>query len=268
MKIVRYMDSAGQVLYGERADDGAVTLIRGDIFGTWQATDEPADVRKLLAPVPPGVVLAIGANYRLHVEESGKDVPQHPVLFMKAPNAVQNPGDPILLPRALQSTQVDYEGELAVVIGTTCKNVERDRALDVVLGYTCMNDVSARDWQKDWGGSQWCRGKTFDTFAPLGPCLVTTDAIPDPNALAIRTVVNGEVMQDANTQQMIFDVPTLIEFLSGSTTLRAGTVIATGTPHGVGMARTPPRWLQPGDSVTVTIENIGDLTNPVVEESA
>ena len=146
-----------------------------------------------------------------------------------------------------RATQVDYECELAVVIGRRCKNVSRAKALDYVLGYTCANDVSARDWQKDMGGSQWCRGKTFDTFCPLGPrAWSRADEIPNPNALAIKTILNGEVMQDWNTNDMIFDVPTLIEFLSGSTTLLPGTVILTGTPHGVGMARKPPVWLKTG----------------------
>jgi 2-keto-4-pentenoate hydratase/2-oxohepta-3-ene-1,7-dioic acid hydratase in catechol pathway len=135
-----------------------------------------------------------------------------------------------------------------------------------VLGYTCGNDVSARDWQQKWGGSQWCRGKTFDTFAPLGPCLVLKDEIPNPNALKIRTVLNGQVMQDWNTNDMIFDVPTLVAFLSGSPTLLPGTVILTGTPHGVGFARKPPVFLKPGDSITVEIEKIGALTNPVQAE--
>jgi 2-keto-4-pentenoate hydratase/2-oxohepta-3-ene-1,7-dioic acid hydratase in catechol pathway len=186
---------------------------------------------------------------------------------MKSSAAVQNPGDPILLPTHLKSGEVDYECELAVVIGRRCKNVARRAALDYVLGYTCGNDVTARDWQRQWGGSQWCRGKTFDTFAPLGPCLVTKDEIPDPNKLAIKTVLNGRVMQEANTDDMIFDVPTLIEFLSGSTTLLPGTVILTGTPSGVGMARTPPVWLKDGDSVTIEIEKIGRLTNPVRNEA-
>jgi len=144
----------------------------------------------------------------------------------------------------------------------------RVKALEYVLGYTCSNDVSARDWQKEKGGGQWCRGKTFDTFCPLGPCLVTADEIPNPNALAIRTTVSGEVLQDWNTNDMIFDVPTLIEFLSGSTTLLPGTVILTGTPHGVGAARMPRRWLRAGDSVSIEIEKIGTLTNPVVNEPA
>jgi 2-keto-4-pentenoate hydratase/2-oxohepta-3-ene-1,7-dioic acid hydratase in catechol pathway len=176
---------------------------------------------------------------------------------------VQNPGDPILIPTVLASTEVDYEAELAVVIGKAGKNIGRDRALEHVLGYTCANDVSARDWQIKKGGSQWCRGKTFDTFAPLGPCLTLPDEIPNPNKLRLSATLSGELMQDWTTEDMIFDVPSLIAFLSGSTTLLPGTVILTGTPHGVGMARKPPRWLQPGDRITIKIENIGELTNPV-----
>ncbi len=143
-----------------------------------------------------------------------------------------------MLPRHLKSDEVDYECELAVVIAKAATNVSRKNALEYVAGYTCANDVSARDWQGKYGGSQWCRGKTFNTFAPIGPCLVTPDDIPNPNALRIKTVLNGQTMQDWNTNDMIFDVPTLIEFLSGSTTLMPGTVILTGTPHGVGMAQT------------------------------
>ena len=142
----------------------------------------------------------------------------------------------------------------------------KEKALDYVLGYTCANDVSARDWQGKWEGSQWCRGKTFDTFAPLGPCLVLKDEIPRPGALKIRTLLNGQDMQDWNTEDMIFDVPTLIAFLSGSTTLLPGTVILTGTPHGVGFARKPPVFLKPGDSITIEIDKIGALTNPVRAE--
>jgi 2-keto-4-pentenoate hydratase/2-oxohepta-3-ene-1,7-dioic acid hydratase in catechol pathway len=189
------------------------------------------------------------------------------VLFFKNPASVQHPGAPIVLPRWLRSSKVDYECELAVVIGRAARNVPREHALDYVLGYTCANDVSARDWQKEGGGGQWCRGKSFDTFCPLGPCLVTRDELANPNALRISTRIGDEVLQDSNTADMIFDVPTLIEFLSGSTTLLPGTVIITGTPQGVGMARNPPRWLKGGDDVTVEIEGIGQLTNPVVEEN-
>jgi 2-keto-4-pentenoate hydratase/2-oxohepta-3-ene-1,7-dioic acid hydratase in catechol pathway len=221
----------------------------------------------LLAPVAPVAILCIGLNYRAHAEETGAPIPKYPVLFMKNPAAVQRPGGPIELPTHLASERVDYEGELAVVIGKRAKNVSRAEALSHVLGYACGNDVSARDWQKERGGSQWCRGKGFDTFCPLGPVLVTADEIPDPNRLSIRTLVNKEVLQESTTADMIFDIPALIEFLSGSTTLLPGTVILTGTPPGVGMARTPPRGLQPGDSVAVEIEGIGTLCNPVVAEA-
>jgi 2-keto-4-pentenoate hydratase/2-oxohepta-3-ene-1,7-dioic acid hydratase in catechol pathway len=240
--------------------------LEGDLFGELRDTARPAQVAKRLAPLAPAAILCIGLNYRKHAEEGGKPVPEHPVLFMKLPSTVTHPGDPIELPRRLRSDRVDYECELAVVIGRECKNASRAAALDYVLGYTCANDVSARDWQAQWGGSQWCRGKTFDTFCPLGPCLVTADEIPNPNDLGIRTVLNGQVMQDWTTSDMIFDVPRLVEFLSGSTTLPAGTVILTGTPPGVGFARKPPVFLQPGDEVSVEIDQIGRLTNPVVEE--
>lgn len=261
MRIIRYLDSQGQTGFA-----AGNCKIAGDIFGAFSSTDEPADVRKVLAPVVPAALMCIGLNYRQHAVETNAKIPEFPVLFFKAVTALQNPGDPIRIPTHLRSNELDHECELAIVIGKTCRNVARRNALDYVLGYTCANDVSARDWQKKWGGGQWCRAKSFDTFAPLGPCLVTRDEIPDPNALAIRTLVNGEVRQSSNTRDMIFDVPTLIEFLSGSTTLLPGTVILTGTPSGVGMAKNPPVWLQPGDSVTVEIEKIGALTNPVERE--
>jgi 2-keto-4-pentenoate hydratase/2-oxohepta-3-ene-1,7-dioic acid hydratase in catechol pathway len=266
MKIVRYLDGAGRTHHGAEEGD-RVLRIEGDIFADYAVTKKFAEVQRPLAPIVPAQLLCIGLNYRRHAEETHAKIPEHPILFMKGVNAVQDPGGPIVIPGHLPSTEVDYECELAVVIGRACKNVTRERALEYVLGYTCANDVSARDWQKRYGGGQWCRGKTFDTFAPLGPRLVTRDEIPDPNALRIATIVNGERVQDETTSDMIFDVPRLIEFLSGSTTLVPGTVILTGTPSGVGMARTPPRWLKPGDSVTVEIERIGQLTNPVVAES-
>lgn len=263
MKIIRYVDSKGQVHYGAELADGTARRLEGDPLGEHSVTGESADVRKLLAPIVPSQIFCIGLNYRKHAAETNARVPDHPVLFMKGLNALQHPNGPIWLPRHLPSEEVDYECELAVVIAKAARNVPRSRALEHVLGYTCANDVSARDWQKRLNSGQWCRGKTFDTFAPLGPRLVTTDELPNPNALAIATLLNGEVVQQSNTEDMIFDVPTLIEFLSGSTTLLPGTVILTGTPAGVGMARTPPRWLRPGDEVTVEIEHIGRLTNPV-----
>jgi 2-keto-4-pentenoate hydratase/2-oxohepta-3-ene-1,7-dioic acid hydratase in catechol pathway len=241
-------------------------VIRGDIFGEFEVTNQPAEIATLLAPVLPPNILCIGLNYRRHAAESNLAAPEHPVVFMKSTTAVQNPGGAIVLPRHLRSDQVDYECELAVVIGRKCKNVSRQEACDYVLGYTCANDVSARDWQIRWGGSQWCRGKTFDTFAPIGPRLVLKDEIPDPSVLRIRTLLNGAVMQDWRCDDFIFDVPSIIAFLSGSTTLLPGTVILTGTPHGVGAARIPQVFLQPGDTVTVEIDKIGELTNPVIAE--
>ncbi len=268
MKIIRYQAPDGTIGYAGQHADGTATKLRGALFEKLETTGEPAVIAKWLAPLEPRALIGIGLNYRQHAAETKAPLPQWPVVFCKNPGAVQNPGDPIELPRWMGSAKVDYECELAVVIGRCCKNVSRADALDYVLGYTCANDVSARDWQKEGGGSQWCRGKSFDTFCPLGPVLVTPDEIPNPNALRISTKVSGETLQDCSTGDMIFEVPALIEFLSGSTTLLPGTVILTGTPHGVGMARTPPRWLQPGDTVTVEIEKIGALTNPVVEERA
>ena len=195
-------------------------------------------------------------------------IPEFPVVFMKNTGSVQNPGDPIQLPTHLRSHAVDFECELAVILKRECTNVSKSQAMDFVLGFTCANDVSARDWQTKFGGGQWCRGKTFATFCPLGPCITTVDEFTDPSNLRIQTTINGETMQDWTTSDMIFDIPSLIEFLSGSTRLAPGTVILTGTPHGVGFARNPPRFLTEGDVVSVTIEGIGTLTNPVVAEPA
>ena len=268
MKIIRFQDGSGKVHQGVQHADGSVTRIEGCIFGEFQDSGEKATVAKLLAPLVPRDIICIGLNYRKHAAEGGQPIPEFPVVFMKNSGTLQNPGDPIILPTKLKSDAVDYECELAVVIGRECYNVSKADALKYVLGYTCANDVSARDWQMKYGGTQWCRGKTFATFCPLGPTLVTSDEIPNPNALGIRTVLNGETMQDWNTNDMIFGVPTLIEFLSGSTKLAAGTVILTGTPHGVGAARKPPVFLKNGDSVTIEIDGIGKLTNPVVDEQA
>ena len=266
MRIIRFLDSLDLIRYGVLQEDGTAVALEGELFGQHRAGREVVHPKKVLAPLAPVSIPCIGLNYRHHAAESNSPIPKFPVLFHKSVATVQNPGDPIEIPTKLASHQVDYECELAVVIGKRCKNVKKEDALSYVLGYTCANDVSARDWQREWGGSQWCRGKTFDTFCPLGPCLVTADEIPNPNALQIKTIIGGEVLQDWNTNDMIFDVPTLIEFLSGSSTLLPGTVILTGTPHGVGMARKPQRWLQPGDQVTIEIEKIGQLTNPVVLE--
>ena len=266
MKIIRFQETDGTVRHGVQQPDGSALLIQGDLFGTFEVTKVTARIEKLLSPVAPSSIICIGLNYRRHATESKLPEPQQPVVFMKLPGSVQNPGDPIVLPRYLRSDEVDFECELAVVIGKSCRNVTKENALDYVLGYTCANDVSARDWQGKWGGGQWCRGKTFDTFAPLGPCLVLKDEIPDPGTLKLKTILNGQVMQDWGTEDMIFDVPTLVSFLSGSTTLQQGTVILTGTPHGIGAARKPPIFLKPGDTITIEVDRIGALTNPVIEE--
>jgi 2-keto-4-pentenoate hydratase/2-oxohepta-3-ene-1,7-dioic acid hydratase in catechol pathway len=268
MKIIRFLDSEGRQRTGALQQNGQAEILSDDFPSQCTLTGELVDVSRLLAPIVPVAILGIGLNYRHHAAESGARVPEYPILFIKTPNTLQNPEDPILLPTHLSSEEVDYECELAVVIGKKCRNVSRENALDYVFGYTCANDVSARDWQIKRGGGQWCRGKCFDTFCPLGPWIVTADEVPNPNSLGIKTILNGNEVQSWNTEDMIFDVPALIEFLSGSTTLYPGTVILTGTPHGVGMAQKPPVWLKPGDSVTIEIERIGQLTNPVAAEPA
>lgn len=266
MKISRVRLPDNSVSLVQQHDSGKFTRLEGELFGSLKDTGVAVTDFKLLAPLQPANILCIGLNYRKHAEEGKSPIPQNPVLFIKINSAVQNPGDAIVLPRKLRSDKVDYECELAVVLGKDCFNASRATALDYVAGYTCANDVSARDWQKEGGGGQWCRGKTFATFCPLGPCLVTPDEIPDPNKLQIRTILNGTTMQDWNTSDMIFDVPHLIEFLSASTMLPAGTIILTGTPHGVGAARTPPVFLKHGDEVSIEIDGIGRLTNPVIDE--
>jgi 2-keto-4-pentenoate hydratase/2-oxohepta-3-ene-1,7-dioic acid hydratase in catechol pathway len=267
MKIYRVRDVAHQIRMATSDDEKNFFAIRGDIsFEEVKITNERIDVADLLTPIEPKTIYAIGLNYRKHAEETGAKIPEHPVVFLKSPTAIQDPGGPIVLPRHLRSDQVDFEAELGVVIGYKCKNVSAADALNYVLGYTVANDVSARDWQKTWGGSQWCRGKTFDTFCPIGPALVTRDGVKNPDDLAISTRVNGVTMQQSNTRDMIFNVAKIIEFLSGSTTLEPDTLIITGTPEGVGMGRTPPVYLKPGDVVEVEIEGIGILRNPVIEE--
>ena len=266
MKIFRYLDQSGKMGFGRFDEEGKTYLILQKQDGDFEATDQAITPFQFLTPIDFRCIYAIGLNYRSHAEETGLEIPKYPMVFMKAPTATQNPGDPIVLPRFLRSDKVDYEGELGVVIGRPCKNVKPENALSYVLGYVCANDVSARDWQKEKGGGQFCRGKTFDTFCPVGPCLATADEIPDPSKLTIRSYVNEEKMQESGVEDLIFDVPTLISFLSGSTTLLPGTLILTGTPSGVGEARDPKRFLVPGDEVTVAIDGVGILTNPVVEE--
>jgi 2-keto-4-pentenoate hydratase/2-oxohepta-3-ene-1,7-dioic acid hydratase in catechol pathway len=216
---------------------------------------------RLLAPVPrPGKLIAIGLNYRDHAVESNMPIPERPVVFSKFTTSITGPGEPVILPET--SAQVDYEAELAVVIGRRAKNVSRESALDYVLGYTNLNDVSARDFQ--FADGQWQRGKSCDTFAPMGEAIVTTDEVPDPQKLSIKLRLNGQTMQDSSTDQLIFGVPELIAFLSETITLEPGDVIATGTPPGVGFARKPPVFLKDGDVMEVEIEGLGTLRSPVV----
>ena len=213
------------------------------------------------APVPrPGKIVCVGLNYRDHAEESGLAVPKVPVIFSKFSTCVIAPGEPVVIPTT--SERVDYEAELAIVIGRRAKHVSAARAYEYVLGYTAFNDVTARDFQ--FGDGQWQRGKSCDTFAPMGQTIVTTDEIPDPHTLRISLELNGRVMQESNTDQLIFSVPQMIEFISASITLEPGDVIATGTPAGVGFARKPPVFLKPGDRMEVDIERIGRLGNPIV----
>ena len=219
----------------------------------------PLDDATLLAPVPrPGKVVAIGRNYKDHAAESGSEPPASPLIFSKWPSSVIGPGDEIRWDPAL-ATQVDYEAELGVVIGRTARRVSEADALSYVLGYTCVDDVSARDLQ--FGDGQWVRGKSLDTFCPMGPAIVTTDEIPDPQVLDIACHVNGRTLQQANTSDMYFGVATIVSHCSQAFTLEPGDVIATGTPAGVGIFRDPPILLGDGDEVVVEIEGIGRLVN-------
>jgi 2-keto-4-pentenoate hydratase/2-oxohepta-3-ene-1,7-dioic acid hydratase in catechol pathway len=263
MKLIRHLSPSGPA-FAALQPDGSARAVTGDMTAGFRATDQVVKPGKLLAPVAPAMIVCIGLNYAKHAAEGGKPPPERPVWFMKLPGAIVPANEAIRLPVKQASTKVDYEAELAIVLGKECRNASRGNALDFVLGYTCANDVSARDWQRDFGGGQWNHAKSFDTFCPLGPVIVTKDEIPNPNALRIRSILNGTVMQDSNTSDMIFDVPAIIEFMSADKTLPAGTLILTGTPEGVGFARNPPVWLKPGDTIAIEIEKIGTLTNPVV----
>jgi len=265
MRILRFIDENKQIRYGHNYNNGLATILEGDLFTGLKDTGKKAGVMKWLAPVVPSAILCIGLNYHDHAKETGSKIPRYPILFMKNPASLTNPGDPIVIPQScMDPMEVDYEIELAVVIGKPAKNVPADKALDYIFGYTVANDVSARRWQKNSGGGQWIRGKSFDTFCPLGPALVTSDTINDPQNLALETIVNGKIMQKTNTSDMIFSVAEIIEYLSSGMTLLPGTVILTGTPSGVGFVQKPPAYLKPGDMVEMTIEQIGTLTNRVI----
>jgi 2-keto-4-pentenoate hydratase/2-oxohepta-3-ene-1,7-dioic acid hydratase in catechol pathway len=267
MKIIRFLSGNIKVLYGAYNQDqpGVARLIEGDIFGDYRVTSNDAQIVKLLAPLMPVNILALGINYKTHGDETSISYPEQPVLFLKVTTSIVGHEGPIILPAA-GPDHVDYEGELAVIIGRKAKNIKPAAVMDYILGYTCANDVSARDWQFDKQKGQWARGKSFDTFCPLGPWIVPKDDIADPDNLSINTVLNGNVVQAASTAQMIFNIREILSNLSKSMTLLPGTVILTGTPAGVGFTRQPPLFLREGDVVSVEIEKIGTLTNKVIRE--
>ncbi len=283
MKLVTFQRPAGQVEPGVLSDGGVVSLsgagfadvisvLAGGVeararVDAWlaKATPEMAGAR-LLAPIPrPPKLICVGLNYRDHAIESKMEIPKVPTIFNKFPNTVIGPNEAIVLPR--NSSQPDYEAEFAFVIGKGGRHIPAESWHEHVYGYTIVNDVSARDFQM--ATSQWLMGKTFDTFAPMGPVLVTADEIPDPHQLDISLTVNGEVLQSSNTRELIFKLPDLVAFISSVVTLEPGDVVSTGTPAGVGFARKPPRYLQAGDEVVIKVASVGELRNPVVaEESA
>ncbi len=276
MRVLRFIDDTGQTRLGcdptplhtqpgiYPSPDTSFPLLDGPDLGPWRLTDQRARLAQILPPIAPVNIFCIGLNYREHARETGAAIPRSPVIFMKPTSCVIAHNQPIRIPASADPQgEVDYECELAVVISRPARNVSTANALSHVLGYTIANDVSARRWQKTGGSGQWVRGKSFDTFCPLGPVLVTPDEVPDPNNLRLRTLLNGNVVQDSSTADMIFSVPELIAHLSRDTTLLPGTLILTGTPPGVGMARTPPLWLHPGDNLQLEIQSLGSLQNPI-----
>lgn len=263
MKIARIIDKKNRRLWASVQSDQLMYRLDGDpLSSSFKDTGEVVEAVAWLPPIDPPAIFCIGLNYARHAAEGGFEIPTEPIVFMKNPAAAIGHEEAIRLPRVCED-EVDYECELVVIIGKTCRNLERNKALDVVLGYTAGNDVSARIWQSQRGGSQWVRGKSFDTFAPMGPIMVTPDELGNPNHLRIKTLLNGCVVQESNTSDMIFDVPDLLCFLSQDTTLLAGTVIMTGTPEGIGWAQNPRKLLHPGDVISIEIEKIGRLTNRV-----
>lgn len=272
MKLVMYSVNGGDVKAG-LLEDGEVRQLAGEDTNMIDLIGEGVEKQsvggesvaledvKLSPPISrPGKIIGIGLNYEDHAEETGADIPEKPIVFAKYPNTINGPGDPIRIPEITE--KADYEAELAVVIGQKARHVEAEDALDYVFGYMNANDVSSRDLQFSEGG-QWTRSKSLDTFAPIGPYLVTKDEIEDPQDLSVRCTLNGEVMQDGNTEKMIFSVAELVSFLSMGMTLEPGDIIMTGTPPGVGGARDPQVFLKDGDEVTIEIEGLGALTNPV-----
>ncbi len=271
MKLVTYSTGEGTSKVGY-IEDGGIHALGGASLLEYIMHGRDADRHpgseavaleeaRLHTPIArPGKIIAIGLNYEDHAAETGAEIPEKPIVFAKYPNTVIGPGEAIRIPPITE--QVDYEAELAAVIGRRAKGVSPAEALDYVFGYTNANDVSSRDLQFSEGG-QWTRSKSIDTFCPLGPYVATRDEVPDPQSLYIRAILNGEVVQDGTTSKMVFSVAALISFLSQGMTLEPGDIIITGTPPGVGMARDPQLWMKPGDEVSIEIEGLGTLTNPV-----
>ncbi|KAL6903170.1 hypothetical protein GGI43DRAFT_401417 [Trichoderma evansii] len=281
-RLIRFEDINGKERYGEPVDDDldvGIALHRGeDVYARIVRTESALDlsaalsadiiqVKKLLAPLKPheaGTIRCIGLNYREHAAEMKLSIPETPTMFLKATETINHPSGHIIVPHCadLHDCHLDYEVELAVVIGMTCKDVSEDQAMEYVLGYMTANDVTARTHQNEV--SQWDRGKGFDGFAPIGPALVSSKIIPDPSVLKLQTILNGEVMQQGEASDMIFTVPKIVSFLSQGCTLQKGTIILTGTPCGIGVSRNPPVRLVEGDELFVTISHgLGSLTNPI-----
>ena len=246
---------------GEAALRGVQGIAETVKSGKTPVTGIPLETVTLSAPLPrPSKIVAVGLNYMDHANEAGFQLPQEPLLFAKFPNSITGPNDAIVLPE--EDPQVDWEVELGVVIGCRTRHASISDAHRSVAGYLVLNDVSARRFQ--FGDKQWTRGKSCDTFCPIGPWMTTPDEIPDPHALRVRTIVNGEVMQDSSTSQLVFRIPQLIAYISRDITLDPGDIIATGTPPGVGAFREPPRFLRPGDVLETEVEGLGTLRNPVL----
>ena len=261
MRMARFRDKTGKVKFGIVEGDH-IRVATGDPLKGLKPTNTtvPQSGVRLLAPIQPVNILALGQNYKAHVEEGGDKLPKAPILFMKATTSLIGPDEPIIIPK-MAPTEVDYEAELALIIGKTARHVKESEALEYVLGYTCANDVSARDCQRADG--QWIRAKSFETFCPLGPW-IETDL--NPLDCRVRCRISGKTLQDARTSLMIFNIPFVISYLSAGMTLLPGTVLLTGTPAGVGFAQKPPRMLKPGDVVEVEVDGIGTLRNPVEAE--
>ena len=261
MKIIRYQTNS-ELKYGILKDN-IVYELQGDIFGDFSLGRKVKNLSEIevRAPIDPPNIIAIGLNYRKHAAESASEIPDKPLIFLKATNSVIGRDSNIILPKNAPD-EVDYEAELAFIIAEDCKDVEIEKAKDYILGYCCANDISARDCQKRID-KQWARAKSFDTFCPLGPWIETE---LEPDNLKISSILNGEIMQDSNTSDMIFNVRDIVSYCSKNMTLLPRTVILTGTPEGVGMAREPELYLQPGDRIEVEIEGIGKLGNDVVAE--